>query len=408
MYSKVGKVLITLFLLTVVLCSIFQFYRYMSKPFKTETVINYTVADSIPSDGIVIREETAMGERPQGVCRYVNELGSKVLKGHPVAEVFSSETDVINRNLSEYLAVEIADLEDAQQSSQYYSANTTALSNQISELIGDVIDLSYKNVTLNLQDRKQELTLLLNRKQISIGKETSFADRIEQLKQEKANVDAAMGSVLSTINAPVTGYFSKTVDGFEDLKITDVQDMTIQQIKDLVASQREKPSELAGKIVTNPNWYFAAVVPKEYLERFNSLKGSPVYLDFNLINTRTVESYVYRIIEEVNSEDMIVIFRCDILSEEIMSLRNQSVDIQFRTCSGLRVSQEAIRYVDNVRGVYVLEEYEVKFKPIDPDPSYEDSNFLICSDNYGGEDGLKLYDEIIVEGTDLYDGKPVK
>ena len=64
-----------------------------------------------------------------------------------------------------------------------------------------------------------------------------------------------------------------------------------------------------------------------------------------------------------------------------------------------------------VNGVYVMLGSEIVFRLIVP--LYSTSTYVICDPN-PDEDELmtsetvQLYDEIVVEGTDLYDGKVVK
>lgn len=59
-------------------------------------------------------------------------------------------------------------------------------------------------------------------------------------------------------------------------------------------------------------------------------------------------------------------------------------------------------------GVYVRFGSELTFKEIVP--LYSDNSFVICDPDPDDEalfsgDTIQLYDEVVVEGTDLYDGK---
>ena len=73
--------------------------------------------------------------------------------------------------------------------------------------------------------------------------------------------------------------------------------------------------------------------------------------------------------------------------------------------SGRQVKQEVM-----VQGVYVLYGSELVFKEIVPLSTY--STFVLYDPNpeedatFNGET-IKLYDEVVVGGTDLYDGKIV-
>ena len=88
-----------------------------------------------------------------------------------------------------------------------------------------------------------------------------------------------------------------------------------------------------------------------------------------------------------------------------MPHRTANVKISFRNYKGLRISQKALRILDGEKGVYVKSGYSVKFKKVDI--LYTGLDYYLCQIQYGSSDQLSLFDEVIVEGTDLYDGKPI-
>ena len=73
---------------------------------------------------------------------------------------------------------------------------------------------------------------------------------------------------------------------------------------------------------------------------------------------------------------------------------------------GLRVSRSALRFnEDQERGVYVVVSGKLVFKKINVE--YWGDDYLICTQEEDG-DHLKLYDRIVTEGKDLYEGKVVE
>ena len=91
------------------------------------------------------------------------------------------------------------------------------------------------------------------------------------------------------------------------------------------------------------------------------------------------------------------------MNTEYAGLRNEQIRITFDKHTGYQISNKAIREVDGQKGVFVLNGNIVKFKKINI--AYSDSEYSICNnpENEGGF--VELYDEVIVEGVDLYDGK---
>ena len=84
-------------------------------------------------------------------------------------------------------------------------------------------------------------------------------------------------------------------------------------------------------------------------------------------------------------------------------MRTGNIAIVKDEYEGIRVPSTALRVVDSVTGVYVVSGMEAKFVAIDIIHSTED--YSICAPNTSDSSKLRLYDEIIVKGKNLYDGK---
>ncbi|MPM49547.1 hypothetical protein SDC9_96277 [bioreactor metagenome] len=70
------------------------------------------------------------------------------------------------------------------------------------------------------------------------------------------------------------------------------------------------------------------------------------------------------------------------------------------------MSNDARRVVDGVTGVYVLSGMEMTFKPIEA--VYTTDSYTIVKWDPSKPGALKLYDEIILSGKGIYDGKVVQ
>jgi hypothetical protein len=90
------------------------------------------------------------------------------------------------------------------------------------------------------------------------------------------------------------------------------------------------------------------------------------------------------------------------MNAELASLRSASMTVVNKEYSGLYIPKKAQRVIDSKRGVYVLSGMQIKFKPIEI--VYTGDNYIICKKS--DEDGaLRLYDQVVVKGKNLYDGK---
>ena len=106
-----------------------------------------------------------------------------------------------------------------------------------------------------------------------------------------------------------------------------------------------------------------------------------------------------------SSENGIVFFKCNFASGQLLRLRSHTVRSILKY-AGLRISKKALRYQDGVEGVYILDREEVVFKTVKVE--YEDVDFVICEWDRSNTDAIQLFDNVFIEGTDLYEGKQIK
>ena len=102
----------------------------------------------------------------------------------------------------------------------------------------------------------------------------------------------------------------------------------------------------------------------------------------------------------------VYVFECDTLTSSVVSGRTAQFKYIVNSYGGLRVSRSALRFNDDQeRGVFVVVGGKLVFKKISVE--YWGDDYLICTQEDDG-DYLKLYDRIVTEGKDLYEGKVVE
>ncbi len=123
-----------------------------------------------------------------------------------------------------------------------------------------------------------------------------------------------------------------------------------------------------------------------------------------------------------------MILKCDYMDIDLIEARQEPIEVGLGTYSGLRVSKKAIHddYVEKityddknnekvekkkVQGVYVLYGSEVQFKQVSI--IYANDDYVLCDPEPDEEDlfngvTISLYDQVILEGDDLYDGKIIE
>ena len=103
-----------------------------------------------------------------------------------------------------------------------------------------------------------------------------------------------------------------------------------------------------------------------------------------------------------------LVLSSDLMDAVLASFRKESVRIRLEEYTGYAVNKKAVRTVKNDAGedeigVFIQLGNIARFRRIEI--VYSDDNIVLASNAEDKSGYLRLYDEIIIEGTDLYDGK---
>lgn len=384
----------------------YQVSRVGNKEFLTETAEYETVSDTIRTEGFAIRDELTIPLVTDGVLVYNYGDGDKVSSSSVLAEVYTTPEAAQNKQRAEEVAAELENLQKIQEVVTASHSNIEILSSQINEKVGKLIDTTQSGVVENLSELKEDITFMLNKKQIALRKGDSFDKRITYLTNQLEYLQESSGEAEKSLKTPAEGYFCQMVDGYENIYTPDkLADMDVETFKNIMAIDASRQGEYVGKIIKNQNWYFVVSVKGKELEKFNTYTSA--VLDFGLGSGETMDAQIYRIIGEENDEEAIIIFKCKNINEGLLSIRKQAVDITFRTYSGLKVSREALCYEQSVIGVYVLErDAIIRFKPISI--IRDQGSYVLCVGIGEDSNCLMRFDEVVINGGDLQDGQKVK
>ena len=132
--------------------------------------------------------------------------------------------------------------------------------------------------------------------------------------------------------------------------------------------------------------------------------GTTLVMQVPSLTTTEIPVTVLSISPAQNGQSAVVL-RANTISADLSTFRKQPVTLRFRTISGLRVDTNAVHFVDGKMGVYILEGITAHFVTIEP--GYTADTYMIVRSD-GGAGTLELYDEIIVSGKELADGKVVQ
>lgn len=402
MNSIATKILTAIAGLLLLVYAGYQGYRYLYSPYKTEIAIDYVYNDVVSTRGIALRNETVLGALPSGVVNYMQPDAAKVSASTEIARVYSSESDMLLQTSIQEVEAQLQSLQNSQNLSGGIYANTEVLSNQIYEQFAKLLGDAASGGVETAPATRLSYLELLNRYQIRTGKEQNFNARTEYLNNRLAELKGSFTGTVQSIRSPGVGYFAQGADGMEkQVKASLVDEYTLADYKAMIAATPTEQPPMLGRMVEGINWYFAAVIPGEKMEQFYGL--STVVLEFNLPGVNPLTATVYRVLQDKDGQESVVVFHSRELYEGLINLRLQPVDIKLRTVRGVRVNSQAVRFVDAQPGVYVRNGFTVEFRPVRI--LYEEPSFVICEEGFGDKP-IKQYDEVILEG-EVYDGKTI-
>lgn len=388
----------------------FQVYRFLESRYETETVYSTVVEESVEMTGIVLRDEVLLEERVgSGVATYLVSDGVKVSKGMPIAEIYQNTQDAEAVYKIRTLSNERRQLEKAQESGNSSYAHTDAINKQIFRELGSVIDQMNSSDLSMLPESSDKLLLLMNTKQIATGQQENFDDSIRQLKAQEEYYAERLGDDAHRIAAEQAGYFIRGIDGLENvIPFEELEELTPDRLSQALLESTSPDSTLAGKLMVGHVWNFAAMIDVEQLEPFRV--GRNVTLNFGVSGMNPVPAIIRNINEDKDTGKAVVIFESDYIDDKVVNLRITQADVAFKSISGLRVSKDALRFEELQQGVYIIHGDKVLFRPVNV--IYEGNGFVLCENKAFAEanldNNLQQFDEVIVKGGLLYDGKTVR
>ncbi len=392
--------------------------------YPTENAVQDTVTASISADGFIIREETVIPNNSDGILSYTVSNGAAVEADSDIAKVFSNEKDAVANSRADALEAKIKLLKESQESSMTGAVSVDIINNNIkSNLINYLYDVNQINVDAARSDADRLLTTI-NQRQLLTGKITNFNEQIADLTTRVNELRSASGSGKGSVTTPKAGYFSEYCDGYENaFPYNKIDTMTLKDFRNIESSP--VPSNVAGKVVSNVNWFVACEITDDEAASLSIYDGGLTVL-FASSSTEPIPATLRRI-QRGDDGKALAVLQCDYMNEGLLQARYEPVEIGMGTYKGLRVSKRAIHddYVtkitydenDNahkeqkkVQGVYVLYGSEVQFKQISV--MYATKDYVICNPSpeegvlFNGET-VSMYDKVIVKGDDLYDGKVI-
>lgn len=399
---KSEKVLKFFVVLLIAVFFVHQAAAAIYKPISTESASYYTAADGLNITGLIIRNETLVKSQSGGVMHFIASDGSRVAKDGVIANIYDNESASITLTDIDSVNTKIADIEEMLSYNDLEAADLDMINSRVQKSLDSMIVSVAGGNFNNYSECRESLLSSLNRRQIAMGETADFSSQLAALKSELASLSASLPAAKGTIKAEKSGYFVSKTDGYEQSLTADILDTLTPEKLDSVKAE-QTPADVIGKIVSDYEWYIAAKV---------SINESLKYKEGDSLTIYTsVKSYpqmpvtVKKINISESSSSAVLLFECSDMNSELATMRTGPMTVVKKEYSGLKIPKSALRVVDSKRGVYVLTGMQIKF--VEVNVLFSNDSYIICEKQTEDENVLRLYDEVVTRGKNLYDGKIV-
>ncbi|MEE3332719.1 MAG: HlyD family efflux transporter periplasmic adaptor subunit [Ruminococcus sp.] len=399
-----------------------------AKAVDTEEAVYNNVSDIIHSEALIVRDESFVSNDESGVLSYNVNDGDNVNGGQTIADIYNNESDAVSRQQIKKINKQIKQLRTLSNSYYKDSVGLDTINTQINN---NIFSINANVNTGKLDDAGEicnNLLLTICERQLTTGSVRNFKAKINELTKKRNKIEANCSNKLGTVSANKAGYFISDVDGYEkSVKYGKIDKLSVKKLRSI--KKKKTPSNVIGKIVTNPVWYIACEVSPDDTVTLAKLLNSEstIYVSMPSVTTEQIPASIYSINQRSKKDRAVLVLACDYMNSFLADARKENVEITTISYSGLKVSKRAIHedYVTRevkdkdgkmtkekkkVQGVYVLHGSELIFKEISI--AYSASEYVLCNPEppedvlFSGET-IELYDQVVIKGDNLYDGKVI-
>lgn len=387
---------------------IYQIFKINYTPVKTEIALEKTISRSVTTESFIVRDETYITAEVSGTLVPLVADGKRVARGDDVAVVFTSEESARTYSKIQALRSQIAYFESLKNKIGIQTSDVETLDDRIYSACEVYVQTIATGAIDEFSTYSDAVCEAITSRQLSTGTVIDPTEKLEALNAELAALQASAGGY-TTVQADNPGYYIAHVDGYENvISYADAKHANGETIEGLLKASPVPSAQLQtrmGKLVDSFNWYLLCVIDSESAAGLTT--GSRVTVEFPLTSAGSISAQIVSV-QNAGTDKVSVVLSSNLMNTQYAGLRKEQIRLVLENFTGYQVNNKAIREVDGQKGVYIVSGNIVKFKKIDI--AYSDSQYSVCvtpkNENGALLDGyVSLYDEIIVEGTDLYDGK---
>ncbi|MGI6746536.1 MAG: HlyD family efflux transporter periplasmic adaptor subunit [Acutalibacteraceae bacterium] len=403
--KKTGRVKLVLSVLSVVLLLVYFVYqtKLISKEdYSTQVVMKTEDLEHYNCNGFIVRDERYITSGYSGMAVTLVKNGERVTKGDTVCLVFKDTAAAEDYVRIKALEKEIKRYEQLSGQANIQTFDVSSINADIKDRCRKLQSAADSGNLSSLSDRVDDFRNSVTSLQIATGSTFSFQEKLGSLRNELSQLTSS-SLPYEAVTADSAGYFSGYSDGFENsVSISDIDNISPELLHTIFqAKAASVQSNVRGKLIKGFKWYILCVVENKY---FGELKNTDdVYVNIPLQGIERLPTKVHSFGNK-GAEKTVLVLECNLMNESLCTLRSADLQIIIKEHEGYKIDSAAVRVLDGQQGVYVKTGNLIRFRKINV--IYATDEYVISAPPEDGASGyVRLYDEVILKGEDLFDGK---
>jgi putative membrane fusion protein len=372
-----------------------------------------TVEESFNAKAVIIRDCITYEAEFNGICIPGIEDGEKVPSGYRIASVYRESAVEYMAELRAKEKQIMEAIRNKMENSRLYDTDINKVENEIKDWVFNLARETKNNTMEAVNAIEKKINELTLKKAAMLGDTGTTDVYINQLNNEKANLEQKIDLNRVEIIPDCTGLVSYFIDGYEDLlgveRLGEITSEVINSVKYIPYEIRGDYGVTAGKsfvkLIKGVDYYLA--ISTENDKAATLYPGDSTRVRFNDIGKETSADVVSRTREE--NGKIVLVLKIDRYMTDTLSMRLLNVDIILNSYEGLLVYEKAL---------------------IDPDYGKKTAGLMLAMGNFasyrkvrilGGNGGMvvitkdeeskgdiNLYDSYILNPKNITDGQVIR
>lgn len=329
------KVIVYIILTIIVIYIISAVYLIIKTPTDTVTVTKGVLTFEESTTGYIIRDEKIVKGKKykNGISQIISE-GEKTAKKEPIFRYYGDNEEKIEKQI-ENINLKIQNA--LEKESTIFSSDVKNIEDQLEIKMKN---LKQESDVQKIAELKKDINNLIVKKSNIVGESSPRGSYIKKLINQREKYEKKLTSGTETVKAPISGIVSYKVDGLENILTTNnFSNLTEESLEklDLKTGKIISTSNESAKVIDNFGCYIATILDSTAAK--DAKEGDKVKITLSSGN-EVVAEVNYK--KQQDDGKVLIVFKIDVLTDELISYRKISINITWWSVSGLKIPNDAI------------------------------------------------------------------